>query len=795
MTLSAGDRLGRYEIQGDLGAGGMGEVYRALDKDLDREVAIKVLPEAVSGDSARLERFKREAKAVAKLSHNNILEIHDFGTQEQTAYAVTELLDGQDLGAYLQSHAGPLSWKEIQRIGTAVSDGLAAAHDKGIVHRDLKPSNIMLCTDGRVKILDFGLARVREELDSEGETASELPATTPGTVMGTVGYMAPEQVQGKAADAQSDIFALGCVLYEMLTGKRAFKRDTSAETMTAILREEPPSFADSGIAVSPEIADTVERCLEKEPQRRFQSASDLSFALRSVAGDSSVSAAAPMPRAGGIRRWLPWAAAATLIVAAGWIVLTLRPEPKPPVATEMSIRSLAVLPLQNLSGDPDQEYLADGMTESLITDLSKVGDLKVISRTSVMRFKNTETPVPEIARELGVDGIVEGSVIREGDRIRVTAQLIEAETDRHLWAESYERDLTSVLAIQGEVARQVAGAIQVELTPLETERLTTTRTVNKETYELYLRGMYELNKPGREAVENGLALLHQAVENDPVDPLAYEGLAEGYVTLGHGVQARRDYFPRAKAAAMRALELDPYSARAQSVLADVAVYYEWDWATAEKMFQRAFELDPNVAMTHYHYSWFLAQQRRFSEAIAEHKRARELDPLAPGHTLWLGWLYAYEARYDEAMEEVRKGRELSPDNPLAAMVASTVLSATGEHARAVEEARKLAEVRPLRFILARAHAFAGHENEAREVLAELESKEWTVWNGFTVPSVYVALGDFDAAFEALERAYEMRSPWLPWIGVEILYAPLRGDPRLDDLLRRMNSPLAEEAAG
>jgi TolB-like protein/Tfp pilus assembly protein PilF len=581
--------------------------------------------------------------------------------------------------------------------------------------------------------------------------------------MGTVGYMSPEQVRGEAADARSDIFSLGCVLYEMLSGRRTFKHDTSAETMTAILREEPESFAEVGVEVAPEVSQIVERCLEKNPDQRFQSAADLAFALRGAATDTGPQVTRPLSASGGRRGWwmLAAAAAAVAVVLGGVYVLApgLLPFAGGPGS---AIRSLAVLPLENLTGDADQEYFADGMTEALITDLSKIGALTVISRTSVMRYKGTGMSLPEIARELGVDALIEGSVQREGNIVRVTAQLIEAATDRHLWADRFERELTSILSLQGEVARAIAGEIAIQLTPQESERLATTREVNPETYELYLRGSFEINKGTPEGYRNGLAIFHQAVDADPTDPLAYAALGEAYVNLGHGTQARIEFFSRARAAAQRALELDPMNARARSVLADVLVYYEWEWDEAEAAFQRVMQLDSNLPWAHFHYSWFLAKFGRLEEAVAEHERAKELDPLTPAHTAFFGWLYLYDGMLDEAMGEVRATFELAPNSP--------------------------AELNPdLRFGLARAYAFAGREQEARMLLAEIESTEMTLWGGFTTPSVYVALGDIDGAFRTLEQGYEIRfPPWFPWIGVEYLFEPLRGDPRLEDLMRRMD---------
>jgi serine/threonine-protein kinase len=602
MRLSAGDRLGRYEIKAPVGKGGMGEVYRARDTELDRDVAVKVLPEAVAGEEDRLRRFKREAKAVARLSHPSVLEIFDFGNEGDVTFAVTELLDGKSLRERFDSDGGPLPWAEVREIAGAVADGLAVAHGGGVVHRDIKPGNLFLCADGRVKILDFGLASLREIASPEDDTASLAPtASMPGTIMGTVGYMAPEQVKGEKADARSDIFAFGCVLYEMLSGHRPFNRDTSAEVMTAILRENPPSFAECGVEVAQEVERTVARCLEKDPERRFQSASDLSFALHEIAGGGDGSIAPTSRKQIGRRRRLAFGA--VVLVAAVLTVVGVRSlwNRGAPWLEGNVVRSIAVLPLANLSGDPEQEFFADGMTEALITDLSRISALMVISRTSVMRFKESDLSLPEIARRLGVDAVVEGSVQLETDQVRITAQLVDAATDSHLWADTFQRELVGVLALQSEVARSIANAIAIEVSPQEETRFSDAREVDPETYRAYLRGMHHLKKGGKDNFEKGMAYLHEAVENDPADPFAYAGLAQGYVMWGHDSVDGAEYFKRAKAAARRALELDENLAEAEGALADAAMYYDWDWEAADRAFRRAMDLNPSLAEVHAHH--------------------------------------------------------------------------------------------------------------------------------------------------------------------------------------------------
>ncbi len=476
MTLAAGSRLGPYEILAPLGAGGMGEVYRARDTRLGREVAVKVIPAALSADPDRLRRFEQEARSASALNHPNILTIHDFGSHEEAPYVVSELLEGETLRERLS--LGALSPRKAIESGVQIAHGLAAAHEKGIVHRDLKPENLFVTKDGRVKILDFGLAKLTHPEAGSGPLA-EVPTLTrgtePGVIMGTVGYMSPEQVRGQAADRRSDIFAFGAVMYELLSSKRAFRGDSAIETMSAILREEPAELLQSVTGVPPSLERIVRRCLEKNPEERFQSARDLAFALTETASVSLAAPSVAVPSRFGTRRrvWiasLPVALAALLAVLVavdpGGLRRRLLGRALPG-----RVESIAVLPLHNLSGDPGQEYFADGMTEALIANLAQIRKLRVISRTSVEEYKDGKRPLPQIARELGVDAVVEGSVARSGDRVRITAQLIHGPSDTHLWAKTYQRDLRDILELQGEVAGAIAREIAAEITPEERARL------------------------------------------------------------------------------------------------------------------------------------------------------------------------------------------------------------------------------------------------------------------------------------------------------------------------------------
>jgi serine/threonine-protein kinase len=786
MYLESGDRLGRYEIVSLLGKGGMGEVYRARDSELDREVAIKVLPEEVAADAERLKRFKREARAVAKLSHASVLEIFDFGREGEVTFAVTELLEGESLREILDSAEGGLPAEKARDITATVADGLAVAHGRGVVHRDIKPGNLFLCSDGRIKILDFGLASLRGPVSDEATTASLGPAvSTPGTILGTVGYMSPEQVRGETADHRSDIFSLGCVLYEMLAGRRPFKRDTSVETMTAILREEPPSLVDLGVEVGGEMEKTLARCLEKDPDRRFQSAADLAFALREVGTATGISRR-KTPRVLTTPRWLSPAAISLMVIAAlllgaAWIIPQLISSMK----DEQQVQSIAVLPFENLSGDADQEYFAEGMTEALITDLSRISALMVISRTSVMRFKDSELSLPEIALELGVDAVVSGSVQREANQVRITAQLIDAATDRHLWADTFQRNLEGVLELQSDIAGAIAKRIAVEVTPGEESRLASTREVNPETYEAYLRGMHHLKKGTRESFATGMEYLHQAVDIDPADPLAYAGLATGYVTLGHSSGDAED-FRRAKAAARQALEIDPTQAEAQAALAEVAMYHDWEWDAAEWAFEEAIELSPSQAEVHAHYAWLHALRGDWERAIAEAELSRELDPLAATFTWWLAGIYWGAGRYAEAEAAALNALDLSPAGSGGNLVLSMCHFQHGKIDEAVEQARIAVEKNPrwrpwLGVVLVK----AGRFEEASSLLEELESASIDQIGPPGLAQFQEVSGDLDGAMASLEWGFRSHHGSMPWIGSFQEFDTLKDDPRFQDLLARM----------
>lgn len=453
--------------------------------------------------------------------------------------------------------------------------------------------------------------------------------------------------------------------------------------------------------------------------------------------------------------------------------------------------SVAVLPLADLSAGGNSEYFADGMTEALIANLAKLTGLRVISRTSVMRYRDEAKSVPQIARELGVTAVLEGSAQLDGERVRVTAQLIDGRTDQHLWAETYDRDLQDVLSLQSEIARTIAERVEVTITPDEATRLAPTRKVDPETYRAYLRGMHALNKATPEDVAAGLAFLHEAVDRDPGDALAYAGLAMGYATLGHGSAPQPDAWPRARAAALRAIGLDPNLAEAHAALADVKLYMEWDWEGAEQAFLRANELAPSLAMNHYHYAWYLALFDRWDEAVAEHRRAAELDPLTPFHVLWLGGLYLYDhlGRHAEALVEAERALELAPDNPAAFMILGWAHSAAGRHSEAIAAHRHMADLNPdLKWQLGLTYARAGRLDDTRAILAELSQEAPSSWTAYGRAMLHAHLGELDAAFEWLD--YEPPHAWVPWVRTDPWLRPrLEHDPRFAELLERLRLPL------
>ncbi len=756
-----GQTLGHYRIVEKIGAGGMGEVYRAHDERLDRDVALKILPSGTLNDESARKRFRNEALALAKLSHPHIATVFDFDSQEGMDFLVMELVSGATLAEKLA--AGPLPEKEVIELGSQVAEALEEAHEQHVVHRDLKPGNIIVTLKGQAKVLDFGLAKLQRPA-GEAERTASFTATM--SVSGTLPYMAPEQLRGGAVDARTDIWALGAVLYEMATGQRAFPAKLATALAADIQHLSPAKPKSLNPAISSPLEDLILQCLEKDPKKRCQSAKELLIALRALATPSGISPA-PAPAVSMPRRKRR--------------------------ARRKRIQSLVVLPLTNLSRDPEQEYFADGMTEVLISDLAKLRALKVISRTSAMRYKGTGKSLPEIAEELSVDAVVEGSVLRMGPRVRITAQLIDPVTDTHLWAESYERDFEDVLVMQSELARAIAQEIKVAVTPEETKLLAGARRVNPEAYEAYLKGRFHWYKLSREHVDIAWDYFQLALEKDPNYALAYAGIADTWLIRGDiGLMPPREALPKGKAAALKALELDDTLAEVHVTLAGFKAAYEWDWAGAEAEFQRAIQLNPNDASAHFFYSDLLISVGRSREARAEIERALELDPLNFFFQCFYGWHLVYLRRYDDAIAQFHKTLRMEPNFSSALMGLWGAFSQKRMYEDALAEAKKFFAVlgdHEIVEALAGGSGESGYAAAMRVAADKLAARsERTYVPGLRIARLYAHAGDKDRALEWLEKAYERGSPNLQHIGVGWDWDILRDDPRFQDLLRRMNLP-------
>ncbi len=782
-----GQTLGHYRIIEQIGAGGMGVVYRAKDERLDRDVALKVLPAGTLADEAVRKRFRIEALALSKVNHPNIATVYEFDTQAGVDFLVMEYVAGTTVAEKVAG--GALPAKEVSALGVQVAAALEEAHERGVVHRDLKPGNILVTPKGRAKVLDFGLARLlRPPSEATIESLTESHAA-----VGTLPYMAPEQLRGEATDARTDIYAAGAVLYEMATGQRPFPETQAPRLIDAILHQapQPPSALNRRVSLA--LESIILKCLDKEPERRYQSAKELLVDLERLS--------APVPLAAVSRRHiLPrrWALAGvgTLLVLAvllGLNVGSWRDRLLGRAGTP-SIKSLAVLPLANLSGDRDQDYFAEGMTDTLISDLAKIHALRVVSRTSVMQYKNAKKQLPEIARELNVDAVVEGSVLRAGDRVRITAQLIGATPERHLWAKSYDGDLRNVLALHTEVARAIAEEIRITLTPQEKVVLASARAVNPEAHEAYLKGRYHLNKAASQQ-EIGVAIdeFQRALAKDPTYALAYAGLSDAYYALREYTRRPPGFMDnKARAAALKALELDETLAESHVSLANVYLWYDWDWQRVEKESRRAIELNPNSAAAYDVQGNNLLALGRYPEAVGALKRALVLDPLSLSIYYDAGWLYFQGRQYDQAIEQYRKALELEPNYALARAGLALAYAGKGQSSQAIAEARKgrqIADSPLIWAMLSGVYAVSGERGEAEKQLKELvEISKQRYVCPYEIATAYVGLGNKEEAFLWLEKAYRARSACMPFLKTEPRFDSVRSDPRFQDLLRRVGFP-------
>jgi eukaryotic-like serine/threonine-protein kinase len=761
MPLSAGDKLGPYEILASIGAGGMGQVYRARDARLNRDVAIKFSGEQFS------ERFESEAKAIAALNHPNICQIYDVGPD----FLIMEYIDGRPIVDSEQPQA--LQPDEALQLARQIAAALEAAHGKGIIHRDLKPANILTTRGGVVKLLDFGLAKQNHASLTDNETQS-IGITQVGTIMGTPAYMSPEQAEGKLADARSDIFSFGAVLYEMLAGRRAFSGGSSAATLGAIVHKNPQSFN-----APPALEAIVRKCLSKSPDGRFQTANDLRQALEE-ASTRGVS-------------WLNWRAIALaiavslLVIASAGVFIYLR-------RAKAGIDSIAVLPLENRSNDPDAEYISDGVTESINNSLARLPSLKVTPHSVALHYKGKATDMQKVGDELGVQTVLTGDVRQRGDDLTINVELDDIRNGKQLWGEQYNRKVADLLAVQSDIAREVSQRLRSQLSAEDEQKLTKGSTDNPEAYRLYLKGKYYTNKLTKEGFDTGIDYFNQAIAVDPNYALAYSGLAFNYVNQDDWFMSPNQAGPKTKNAAKRALAIDESDAGAHVSMGIVTHWYDWNWAAAEKEFKRAIELSPNNSDAHTYYSWFLAPMERHDQAIAEAKRAQQADPLSGFAAFGVGAALVFARRWDPAIEQLRRAIEIDPNFWFSHCFLGRAYEQKGKLPEAIVEFQRAVELEKDNAEtwsgLGHAYALSGNRAEAQKILdhlKEVSAHEWVA--PYNIAVIYAGLGEKEQAFALLDQAYKDRSYYLPtYLATDSRIDSLRSDPRFAELRKRVGLP-------
>ena len=813
----------------------MGEVYLAQDTKLDRKVAIKFLHEEFSKDADKLNRFVQEAKAASALNHPNILTVYEIGEVDGKNYIATELIDGHTLREHL-SHKESLQLNSILKIGVQVSEALSAAHQAGIIHRDIKPENIMLRKDGYAKVLDFGLAKLSEPkaIATGSEDATRVQVnTTPGMVMGTVSYMSPEQARGNVTDARTDIWSLGVVLYEMLAGKVPFTGETVNHTIVSILEKEPLLLE----KVPAELQRIVRKSMTKDVDMRYQSARDLLIDLKNLRRDldiqgelersivpnretanASLENATQIYAADAVAATSSGQAAATqsLTTSSSSLAYAVAQAKSHKLATAIigillvgvisvagyfafvsrngstkQVSSIAVMPFVNESGNADVEYLSDGMTETLIGSLTQLPNLNVKSRSSVFRYKGKQTDTKTIGKELNVQAVLNGRVAQHGDQLTLSLELVDAATENAIWSQQYTRKQTELVSLQSEIARDVSSKLKSKLSGAEVAKVEKTYTADPAAYQLYLKGRFQWNKRTGESLKRAVEFFDQAIAKDPNYALAYSGLAESYVLFpSYSVAPPLECMPKAKAVALRAIELDDSLAETHTALGIYYSTFAWNYPAAEKEFRRAIELNPNYAPAHQQFGIeCLTAMGRFDEAVAEGKRAEELDPVSPIIGADLGNILFHARRFDESIKQLNRTIELDPNWFLAHAFLCQAYDLKGQFAQAVPECQKARELNDdpsVLSFLAHAYASSGKREEATKVVGqmhELAKQRYVPAYGFGI--AYAALGDKDQAFQWLERTLQDRSWEITFLKVDPNLDSLHSDPRFSDLVKRV----------
>jgi len=837
MALAAGTKLGRYEIRSKIGEGGMGEVYLAQDTKLARKVALKILPVEIAAHPDWMKRFVQEAKTASALNHPNIITIYEIEHIDSVNFIATEFIDGETLRRRMRK--APMKVGEVLDVAAQIAGALSAAHAAGIVHRDVKPENVILRADGIVKVLDFGLAKLTERpppdsVDAEAATKA-LVQTEPGVVLGTVAYMSPEQARGLAVDARTDIFSLGVVIYELIAGQAPFGGTTRSDLIAALLEREPPPLARFTPQVPAELERIVMKALAKDPDERFQTARDLLIdlkrlkqkldvdaelertsapELRSGGGDAKPSQAreaiSTAPRAtaqtafgsssatssaeylvSGIKQHKLAAAIALLVLVTGAAGLSVYLYSR---NTEVTIESIAVLPFVNQNHDPDSEYLSDGVAESIINSLTQLPNLRVISRSSVFRYKGKEADPMAAGKELGVRAVLTGRIMQRGDNLTISTELLDVRDNKQLWGEQYERKVSDLMTLQRDIAGQIANNLKVKISGEEHDRMMKHYTENPEAYQLYLKGRYFWNRFSPADHQKAAQYFNQAIARDPTYALAYTGLADTYgASATNGWIAPTEGYPKAMAAVKKALELDGTLAEAHCTLGALTMFYLLDWATAEREYKRAIELNPNYPETYEVYAFLLSATGRLTEAIETDKRGLEADPLSIPLSNDLGGAYYLARRYDEAIKQYQKTNEMDPSQNGTYGALGYAYDQKGMYAEAIAAYQKGIDVseRLPAFLAAMGHAYAasGRRGEALKMLDEMkEASKQKYVSPYDLAILYTGLGDKDQAMAQLNKAYEERAGWIIDLKVEPMFDPLRSDQRFADLVRRMNLP-------